>query len=119
MSDLIWLSDGAMRRIEPHFPRPHGVPRVDDRRIAGGIKNGLRWRPAPPRSPQGDLYSSRGYALKFLSQISLCYDSVACLMQIDNMARETLLTAIWTDSSWECPAAGIKRRLIDASRTHS
>lgn len=47
MSDLIWLSDGAMRRIEPHFPRPHSVPRVDDRRIAGGIKNGLRWRAAP------------------------------------------------------------------------
>ena len=26
-----------MRRIEWHFPRSHGVPRVDDRRIASGI----------------------------------------------------------------------------------
>jgi hypothetical protein len=33
MSDLIWLSDAQMRRIERHFPRSHGVPRVDDRRI--------------------------------------------------------------------------------------
>jgi hypothetical protein len=30
MSDLIWLSDKQMRRIEPYFPLSHGVPRVDD-----------------------------------------------------------------------------------------
>ncbi len=51
MSDLIWLSEAQMRRIEPHFPLSHGVPRVDDRRIIGGIifviRNGLRWRDAP------------------------------------------------------------------------
>ena len=48
MSDLIWLSKAQMRRIEPHFPLSHGVPRVDDRRIISGIifviRNGLRWR---------------------------------------------------------------------------
>jgi transposase len=37
-----------MRRIEPHFPLPHGVPRVDDRRVIIGIifviRNSLRWR---------------------------------------------------------------------------
>ena len=37
MSDLIWLSDAQMRRIEPYFPLSHGVPRVDDRRIISGI----------------------------------------------------------------------------------
>jgi putative transposase len=51
MSNLIWLSDAHMRRIERHFPRSHGVPRVDDRRIVSGIifviRNGLRWRDAP------------------------------------------------------------------------
>ncbi len=51
MSDLIWLSQAQMRRIEPHFPRSHGVPRVDDRRVVSGIifviRNGLRWRDAP------------------------------------------------------------------------
>ena len=51
MSDLIWLSQAQMRRIEPYFPRSHGVPRVDDRRIVSGIvfviRNGLRWRDAP------------------------------------------------------------------------
>jgi len=51
MSDLFWLSEAQMRRIEPYFPLSHGVPRVDDRRVISGIifviKNGLRWRDAP------------------------------------------------------------------------
>ena len=51
MSDLIWLSEAQMRRIEPYFPLSHGVPRVDDRRIVSGIifviRSGLRWRDAP------------------------------------------------------------------------
>jgi putative transposase len=51
MSDLIWLSDQQMKRIEPFFPLSHGMPRVDDRRVISGIifviRNGLRWRDAP------------------------------------------------------------------------
>lgn len=51
MKGLLWLSEAQMRRIAPYFPRPHGVPRVDDRRVISGIifviRNGLRWRDAP------------------------------------------------------------------------
>jgi len=51
VSDLIWLSETQMRRIEPYFPLSHGVPRVDDRRVISGIifviRNGLRWRDVP------------------------------------------------------------------------
>jgi transposase len=51
MSDLIWLLEAQMRRLEPHFPLSHGVPRVDDRRIISGIifviRIGLHWRDAP------------------------------------------------------------------------
>ncbi len=51
MRDLYWLSEAQMRRISPYFPRSHGVPRVDDRRVISGIifviRNGLRWRDAP------------------------------------------------------------------------
>ena len=51
MSDLFWLTKQQMRRLEPYFPRSHGVPRVVDRRIVSGIifviRNGLRWRDAP------------------------------------------------------------------------
>ena len=51
MSDLFWLSDAQMARLEPFFPKSHGKPRVDDRRVLSGIifinRNGLRWRDAP------------------------------------------------------------------------
>ncbi|MBL4788120.1 MAG: transposase [Kordiimonadaceae bacterium] len=40
-----------MDRIRPYFPKSHGVPRVDDRRVLSGIihvlKRGLQWRDAP------------------------------------------------------------------------
>ena len=51
MSDLFWLTDAQMARLEPYFPKSHGKPRVDDRRVLSGIifinRNGLRWRDAP------------------------------------------------------------------------
>tara|TARA_R110002124_G_scaffold166517_1_gene333820 strand:- start:167 stop:313 length:147 start_codon:yes stop_codon:yes gene_type:complete len=37
MSDLIWLAEAQMRKIESYFPLSHGVPRVDNRRIISGI----------------------------------------------------------------------------------
>ena len=62
MSDLIWLSDAQMRRIEPYFPLSHVVLRVDDRRIISGIifvlRNGLRWRDAPAEyGPPKTIYN--------------------------------------------------------------
>lgn len=33
MSDLFWLTDAQMARLEPFFPKSHGKPRVDDRRV--------------------------------------------------------------------------------------
>ena len=48
MSDLFWLTGEQMARLQPFFPRSHGRPRVDDRRVLSGIifinRNGLRWR---------------------------------------------------------------------------
>ncbi len=37
MSDLFWLSDAQMARLEPYFPMFHGKPRVDDRGVLSGI----------------------------------------------------------------------------------
>jgi transposase len=52
MSEVWLLSEAQMRRIDLFFPLSHEVPRVDDRRVISGIifvlKNGLRWRDAPP-----------------------------------------------------------------------
>ncbi|MGC8535150.1 MAG: hypothetical protein ACP5QR_06390 [Rhizomicrobium sp.] len=37
MSDLPWLSEVQMLRIEPYFPLSPGVPRVDDPKITNDI----------------------------------------------------------------------------------
>ena len=62
MSDLYWLSDAQMERLRPYFPKSHGRPRVDDRRVLSGIifinRNGLRWRDAPREyGPHKTLYN--------------------------------------------------------------
>ena len=62
MSDLFWLTDEQMARLEPFFPKSHGKPRVDDKRVLSGIifinRNGLRWRDAPAvYGPHKTLYS--------------------------------------------------------------
>ena len=51
-----------MARLQPHFPKSHGKPRVDDRRVLSGIifvnRNGLRWRDAPKEyGPHKTLYN--------------------------------------------------------------
>jgi len=38
VSDLFWLTDAQMARLEPFFPKSHGKPRVDDRRVLSGIQ---------------------------------------------------------------------------------
>jgi len=51
MSNLFWLTDAQMPRLQPFCPKSDGKPRVDDRRVLSGIifinRNGLRWRDAP------------------------------------------------------------------------
>jgi transposase len=37
MSNVFWLTDAQMARLEPFYPKSHGKPRVDDRRVYGGI----------------------------------------------------------------------------------
>jgi putative transposase len=62
MSIPFLLTPAQMRRIRPHFPLSHGIPRVDDRRVLSGIifviQGGLRWRDAPPGyGPHKTLYN--------------------------------------------------------------
>ena len=62
MSDHYWLSEAQLNRIKPYFPRSHGVPRVDDRRVLSGIihvlKRGLQWRDVPNEyRPHKTLYN--------------------------------------------------------------
>ena len=62
MSNLFWLTEAQMARLRPFFPKSHGVPRVDDRRVLSGIifinRNGLRWCDAPMEyGPPKTLYN--------------------------------------------------------------
>ena len=62
MSDHYWLTEPQLERIKPYFPRSHGKPRVNDRRVISGIihviRNGLMWRDAPERyGPHKTLYN--------------------------------------------------------------
>ena len=62
MSNLFWLTDEQMGRLKPFFPKSHGKPRVDDRRVLSGIifinRNGLRWCDAPQEyGPPKTLYN--------------------------------------------------------------
>ena len=62
MSNLYWLTDTQMERLKPFFPKSHGKPRVDDRRVLSGMifinRNGLRWCDAPKEyGPHKTLYN--------------------------------------------------------------
>jgi transposase len=62
MSNLFWLTEAQMVRLKPYFPKSHGRPRVDDRRVLSGIifinRNGLRWCDAPAEyGPHKTLYN--------------------------------------------------------------
>ena len=62
MRTLFHLSESQLELIKPFFPRSHGAPRVDDRRVASGIiyviKHGLQWKDAPDEyGPHKTLYN--------------------------------------------------------------
>ena len=64
MSDLLWLTDAQMARLEPYFPKSHGEPRVDDRCVRSGnifmIRNRMRLRNTVLIRPYTTAGSDRG-----------------------------------------------------------
>ena len=62
MKEPFYLSHDQVARIKCCFPRSHGIPRVDDRRIVSGIihviKHGPQWKDAPREyGPYNILYN--------------------------------------------------------------
>lgn len=37
MSDLYWLTDAQIAKLEPFFPKSRGKPRVENKRVLSGI----------------------------------------------------------------------------------
>ncbi len=91
MSDLFWLTEAQMARLEPYFPKSHGKPRVNDRRVLSGSifinRNGLRWRDAPSEyGPPKTLYnrwkrwSEKGVFTRILAELASESDATDMLM---------------------------------------
>ena len=62
MSNLYWLTETQVERLQPYFAKRRGMPRVDERRFLNGIivinRNGLRWCDAPTEYvPPKKLYN--------------------------------------------------------------
>ena len=94
MSNLFWLHEAHMERLRPHFPKSHGRPRVDDRRVLSGIifiiRNGLRWCDAPREyGPHKTLYnrfvrwSRKGVFEKICEELARPTGSAADVLMID------------------------------------
>ena len=116
MSDLYWLTDEQMARLQPYFPKSHGRARVDDRRVLSGIifvnRNGLRWRDAPKDyGPHKTLYNrwkrwgDKGIFLRMMEGLATLQSSERKTVMID----ATYLKAHRTASSLR-----VKRGMLDA-----
>ena len=62
MSNLFWLANAQMARLQPFFPKSHGKRRVDHRPVLNGRiftnRNDLRWCAASREySPDKTLYN--------------------------------------------------------------
>ena len=116
MSDLFWLSDAQIARLEPYFPKSHGKPRVDDRRVLSGIifinHNGLRWRDAPQDyGPHKTLYNR----LKRWSERGIFAKMMAGLAA-EHGEKKTVMI----DVSWRTPCVRVSlRKYLKAHRTAS
>lgn len=64
MSDLYWPTDEQMAKLSSFFPKSHGKPRVDEKKVLSGIifinRNGLRWRDAPRNTDRIRRYTAGG-----------------------------------------------------------
>ena len=115
MSDLFWLTDAQMARLNPHFPKSHGKPRVDDRCVLSGIifinRNGLRWRDAPKEySPHKTLYN-RG---KRWSERGVFARIMAGLTSEHGEEKTVIIDATYLKGHRTASSLGVKKGGVDA-----
>ena len=115
MSDLFWLSDAQMARLEPYFPKSHGKPRVDDRRVLSGIifinRNGLRWRDAPKDyGPHKTLYNR----WKRWSERGIFAKMMVGLAAEHGEKRTVMIDATYLKAHRTASSLGVKKRGVAA-----
>jgi transposase len=115
MSDLFWLSDAQMARLKPYFPKPHGKPRVDDRRVLSGIifinRNGLRWRDAPREyGPHKALYNR----WKRRSDKGIVAQMMVGLAANHGEEKTVMIDATYLKAHRRATSMGVKKGGVDA-----
>ena len=126
MSDLFWLSDAQMARLEPYFPKSHGKPRVDDRRVLSGIifinRNGLRWRDAPAvYGPHKTLYnrwkrwSDKGIFAQMMAGLAAEHGEQKTVMneELSAIGPRTMTNATYLKAHRTATSMGVKKGGVD------
>jgi len=116
MSDLFWLTVAQMARMEPYFPKFHGKPRVDDRRVLSGIifinrNGGLRWRDAPKEyRPHKTLHNR----WKRWSDKGLFARMMAGLAAEHGEQKTVMIDATYLKAHRTASSLGVKKGGVDA-----
>ena len=115
MSDLYWLNDDQMARLVPYFPKSHGKPRVDDRRVLSGIifinRNGLRWRDAPKEyGPHKTLYNR----WKRWSEKGIFAQIMMGLAAEHSEEKTVMIDATYLKAHRTATRMGVKKEGVDA-----
>ena len=115
MSNLFWLTDAQMARLEPFFPKSHGKPRVDDRRVLSGIifinRNGLRWCDAPKEyGPPKTLYNR----WKRWSDKGVFARMMACLAAERGEEKPVMIDATYLKAHRTASSLRVKKGILAA-----
>jgi transposase len=74
MSNRYWLTEEQMARLRPYFPKSHGKPRVDDRRVLSGIvfvnRCAQRLRPAQDALQSLETVGEMGVFLRMMEGLA-------------------------------------------------
>lgn len=108
-----------MARLEPFFPKSHGKPRVDDKRVLSGIifinRNGLRWRDAPAaHGPHKTLYTR----WKGWSETGIFARMMAGLAAEHGERKTVMIDAAYLKAHRTATSMGVKKGAWTPDRSH-
>ena len=108
-----------MARLRPPFPRSHGEPRVDERRVLSGIivvnRNGLRGRDAPAAYGQHKTLYNRW---KRWSQAGVFIRMMQGLSAPETKHRTMMIDATYLKAHHTASSLRVKRGRRATDRTH-
>ena len=116
MSNLYWLTEEQMARLRPYFPKSHGKPRVDDRRVLSGIvfvnRNGLRWCDAPKDyGPHKTLYNR----WKRWGEKGIFLQMMEVLAAASAEPKTVMIDATYLKAHRTASSLRVKKGILDAS----